>query len=407
MKPRLLPASLALAALLSGCSSAPEAVPPVNTSTPSAYESDGIRVVLDMRRRGEIGDAQAMRLVAAMRGVNLDAAPSASAPESATSNATPIPTPVVTVPVPVATAPAARERPSGAGYKPGAEVAGRMRSVGSDSMDRIMEEWTKAFSGYHPRLRFTHEGKGSSTALPALLEGRADIGPMSRPLKADEIAKFREKFGYAPTSLRVAVDALAVYVHPSNPILKTGLTLRQLDAAFSSTRKRGGAAVVTWGDLGLTGDWKDAPVRVYSRNTASGTHGFFREEVLSKGEFREGATYLPGSAELVAAVGADRYAIGYSGIGYRTDAVGAVPVAVSEKTAFVAPTEAAALSRSYPVSRDLYLVLNRKPGEPASPSVREFSRFVLSAEGQACVHREGYFPVPVAELPAELAKVAE
>lgn len=342
-----------------------------------------------------------MRLIAAMRGENLDSAPVAPAPVAVQSPA------FVAAPAPAATAPEAREMSPRTGYKPGAEVAGRMRSVGSDSMDRIMEEWTKAFSVYHSRLRPTHEGKGSSTALPALLEGRADIGPMSRPLKPDEIAKFREKFGYAPTSLRVAVDALAVYVHPSNPILKTGLTLKQLDAAFSSTRKRGGAPVVTWGDLGLTGDWKDSPVRVYSRNSASGTHGFFREEVLSKGEFREDATCLPGSAELVAAVGADRYAIGYSGIGYKTDVVGAVPVAVSETAPFVEPIEKAALSRAYPVSRDLYLVVDRKPGEPASALVREFSRFVLGSEGQACVRREGYFPVPAAELPAELAKVTE
>lgn len=393
--------ALALGAFLAGCSSGesqPVAAAPA-AEAPAPRDAD-IRAVLNMRRRGEITETQAIRLIAALRGMPLDE-PAPAARAAAAGAAVPAPAPAPVVPVPAAVA------SSKGGYKPGAEITGRLRSTGSDSMDQIMEDWAKGFAAYHPKLRLSHEGKGSSTAMPALLEGRADIGPMSRPLKREEIAQFERKFGYAPTQVRTAVDALAIYVHPANPILKSGLTLKQLDAIFSTTRKRGGAAVVTWGDLGLTGDWKGAPVRVFSRNNASGTYGFFRDEVLAKGEFRDDAKFLPGSAEVVAAVGADKFAIGYSGIGYRTSAVAAVNVAVDEVSGYKEPSEANALTGEYPIARGLFVTLNRKPGEPASDLHREFVSYILSPEGQDAVKREGYFPVPAKEIPPELLKLRQ
>ncbi len=391
-------ASLALAVFFAGCSSPSTPVAPAETDRPTRVEKTApdadIRVILELQRRGEITETQALRIIAALRGMlppaeARPAPPQARAPAPAAPNAASVSEPV--------------SRPSG--YKAGAELTGRLRSVGSDSMDRMMEEWSKGFSLHHPRLRLTHEGKGSSTAVPALLEGRADVGPMSRPLKREEIEMFERRFGYAPIQIRAATDALAVYVHPSNPVAAKGLTLAQIDAVFSASRKRGGAPVVTWGDLGAEGEWKSAPVRVVSRNSASGTYGFFRDEVLLKGEFREDTRYLVGSAEVVAAVEADRFAIGYSGIGYKTPGVAAVRVASDAKSGYREPTETNAASGAYPVTRGLFVTLHHKPGEPVSELHREFVRYILSPQGQEAVRREGYFPVPTREVPSELQKL--
>ena len=416
---RILPASVfasAVAATLSGCSAGRETsvttVPPPGPgrsgapSSPSApapaadasHREREIRVVMEMRERGEINDAQALRLIAALNGVTVPRAPApaavpvAESPPVAPSGVAPSPAPVV-----------AAFKDSG--YKAGARLTGRLRSVGSDSMDRVMERWTKGFGAHHEGLRSSHEGKGSSTAVPALLEGRADFGPMSRPLKAEELARFESRFGYAPTQIRTAVDALAVYVHPANPLAAKGLTLKQLDAVFSASRKRGGAAVLTWGDLGASGEWKAAPVRLYSRNSASGTFAFFKDEVLLKGEFRDDMKQLVGSAEVVSAVAADKFGIGYSGIGYKTSAVAALPLAPDEKSAAVEPGEAGAVSGAYPIARGLHVVINRKPGEAASDLQREFIAYVLGAEGQAAVEAEGYFALPPRERAGELAKL--
>ncbi len=393
--------TLALGAFLAGCSSG-ESTPVSGAGSEAAAPRDAdIRAILNMSWRGEISDTQAIRLIAALRGISLDDA----APAVATTAPAPVVAPVTHEPVSTHAAEPAAPRGVKRGYKPGIQIAGRLRSTGSDSMDRIMEEWAKGFAAYQPKLRVSHEGKGSSTAVPALLEGRADVGPMSRPLKKEEIAQFESKFGYAPTQIRTAVDALAIYVHPDNPILATGLTTKQLDSIFSATRKRGGAAVTTWGDLGLTGEWKGAPVRLFSRNSASGTYGFFRDEVLAKGEFREETKFLVGSAEVVAAVAEDKFAIGYSGIGYKTPSVAVVKIAATETSGYKEPTEANAVTGEYPVSRSLFVTLNRKPGDPVSDLHREFVAYILSDEGQDAVRREGYFALPAKEVPAELVKL--
>ena len=409
---------LAVAALLAGCASKTESLPAVAPAEPrerqapaevsprgpaadNAHREREIRAVMEMRERGEINDAQALRLIAVLNGVSTAPAVPRQEPVVSAASATPAASTASSVAVSAQAVLATKV----SGYKPSAKVTARLRSVGSDSMDRVMERWIKGFSAHHEGLRAGHEGKGSSTAVPALLEGRSDFGPMSRPLKAEEIARFESRFGYTPTQVRVAVDALAVYVHPSNPLAGKGLTLKQLDAIFSASRKRGGTAVVTWGDLGATGEWKAAPVRLYSRNSASGTYGFFRDEVLQKGEFRDETKFLPGSAEVVAAVGADKYGIGYSGIGYKTEAVAAVPIASAEGAQPVVPNEAGAQSGAYPVARSLSVVINRKPGEAASDLQREFIGYILSESGQADVVAEGYFAVPVKERAGELGKL--
>jgi len=304
-----------------------------------------------------------------------------------------------------ASAPVSTELAALGSYQPHATLMGRMRSVGSDTMDNMLALWEQAFRGYHDRLRVLHQGKGSSTAIPALIEGSADIGPMSRLLKPDEVSAFRERFGHDPVQLRVAVDALAVYVHPDNPLLKTGLTLQQLDAIFSSTLNREGAPTATWGDLGIEGEWAEAPIEVFSRNSASGTYGTFMDIVLAGGKFKQSNHELPSSEAVVDAVARNRFAIGYSGIGYLTPNVRALPLATEADLPFAAPTSANAFAGTYPLTRGLYLAVNFDPTTGLDELTREFIRFVYSTEGQAIVAQDGYFPVSPEIKQSELQKV--
>ena len=289
-------------------------------------------------------------------------------------------------------------------YQPEVVLDQRLRSVGSDTMDRLILLWESEFQKWHQQVVFRHEGRGSGTAVPALVEGLAHIGPMSRPLRPAERREFQSEYGYEPTQVRVATDTLAVYVHPANPVVQRGLTLAELDAVFSTTRQRGHAKDVhRWGDLGLGGRWSRAPVRLYSRNRASGTYTVFRETALLGGTFKPSNYELVGSAEVVAAVAGDASGIGYSGIGYARPGVAVVPLATAEGESAVAPTAAGVHDETYPLSRPLYLTLDRPPGAGLSPLHREFLRFVLSRQGQEFVVQAGFYPLS-AELAAAEAR---
>ena len=270
-------------------------------------------------------------------------------------------------------------------------IRGYLRSIGSDSMDQVIADWETELGRFHPNLRFRHEGKGTSTAIPALLEQRSDIGPMSRPAKAAEIDSFQRKFGYAPTELPVAVDALAVYVHPENPILQSGLSLEQLERIFSQSD----TPITRWGQLGLSGKWTNAPIRLHGRNPASGTYSFFKSKALRKHDFKPQLMEHPGSAEVVAAVGADPYAIGYSGIAYATPEVSTVPL-LDEQEQLIEANQANAVSGKYPLARDLFITINLDPSVGPTDLQREFVRFAYSREGQQIVAKVGYFPVSTA-----------
>lgn len=278
-------------------------------------------------------------------------------------------------------------------YEAEETLSQRLTSTGSDTMDDLMAEWEEVFKRYHPNIRVSHSGQGSSTAIPALLDG-ADFGPMSREIRQSEINDFISRFGHPPVQLPVALDALAVYVNPNNPILEEGLTIAEIDAIFSSTRNQGYADEVrTWGDLGLRGRYANQPIRVYGRNAASGTFAFFRENVLDGGDFRDSYTALASSEAVVEAVARDPFGIGYSGIGYKTDDVATVDVAEAGGR-YVEANGENALSGNYPLARFLYLTINH---DPRSDSVnvlhREFMRFVYSPEGQRIVLDNGYYPV--------------
>lgn len=282
-------------------------------------------------------------------------------------------------------------------YETVSGVSGNLNSIGSDTLNNLMTLWAEGFKKSYPNVNVQIEGKGSSTAPPALIEGTAQIGPMSRPMKAEEIDAFEKKFGYKPTEVNVAVDALAVFAHKDNPI--KGLSMKQVDAIFSSTRKAGGADITEWGQLGLD-PWKGRAISLFGRNSASGTYGFFQEHALQKGDFKPSVKEQPGSSAVVQGIGGDLYALGYSGIGYRTSGVRALPLS-SEGDEFFEASYDNALSGDYPLARFLIVYVNKRPGEPLDTLTLEFLKYVLSKQGQMIVEKDGYYPMP-AELAAEI-----
>jgi phosphate transport system substrate-binding protein len=286
-------------------------------------------------------------------------------------------------------------------YQKASGVSGNINSVGSDTMNNMMALWAESFRKMYPNVKIQIEGKGSSTAPPSLIAGTSQFGPMSRAMRATEIDQFEAKYGYKPTQLRTSYDALAVYVNKDNPLEK--LTLAQVDAAFSKTRRRGGKNASTWGDLGLTGDWAARPISLYGRNSASGTYGFFKEHTLKNGDYRDTVKEQPGSASVVQGVTEDRFGMGYSGIGYKTSGVKVVPLA--EKDAFSSGSYEDVKSGKYPLSRFLYIYINKAPGKPLDPLVKEYLKLIFSKEGQEVVVKDGYLPLPATIVAEELKKL--
>ena len=281
--------------------------------------------------------------------------------------------------------------------KPG--VAGSINSVGSDTLNNLMAYWSEAFREMYPNVTIQVEGKGSSTAPPALAAGAAQLGPMSRMMKDSEAEEFERKRGFRPVPIAVAIDCLAVYVHKDNPV--PGLSLVQLDGIFSSTRKSGHEDVSSWGQLGLDGEWVSRAISMYGRNAASGTYAFFKEEALGKGDYKNSVKEQPGSAAVVNGIAGDKAGIGYSGIGYRTSEVRALPIAADDGE-YVEPTFANAVDGSYSLARLLYVYVPKEPGKPLPPAIQEFLVFVLSKEGQELVVRDGYGALPVDVLQEQL-----
>jgi phosphate transport system substrate-binding protein len=277
-------------------------------------------------------------------------------------------------------------------YKATSGVSGSLNSIGSDTLNNVMTLWAEGFQRHYPNVKAQIEGKGSGTAPPALISGTAQLGPMSRLMKPSEIDDFEKKYGYKPTVLKVAVDALAVWVNKDTPL--DTITMPQIDAVFSKTRKGGYEKdLSTWGDLGLKGEWAARPISLYGRNSASGTYGYFKEHALYKGDFKDTVKEQPGSAAVVQGVTADKFAMGYSGIGYKTSDVKALKVALTATDEAFGTDAANVYSGKYPLSRYLYVYVNKAPNRPLDPLVREFLKFVLSREGQEIVIKDGYLPI--------------
>ena len=286
-------------------------------------------------------------------------------------------------------------------YQATSGVSGNLSSVGSDTLNNLMTLWAEEFKRMYPNVNIQIQGAGSSTAPPALTEGTANFGPMSRLMKDQEVQAFEAKYGYKPTAIGVAIDALAVFVNKDNPI--AGLTLEQVDGVFSATQKCGGRNMTRWGQLGLTGDWDKKPIQLYGRNSVSGTYGYFKEHALCKGDFKTGVNEQPGSASVVQSVATSINGIGYSGIGYKTSGVRTVPLK-GDDGQFYDANEKNALSGKYPLARVLYIYVNRAPNKPLPPMDAEFFKMVLSKRGQSVVEKDGYVPLPAKLAAAELAK---
>ncbi len=290
-------------------------------------------------------------------------------------------------------------------YKKAAgEVSGSLKCVGSDTMNNLVALWAEGFKKFYPSVREGIEGKGSASGPPALTEGTSTFGPMSRNWKPSEIDGFKEKHGYAPTVVPTAIDMLAVFVHKDNPL--KALSMQQVDAIFSKNRNGGAKADIrTWGDLGLEGEWKDKPISLYGRNASSGTYGYFKENALFKGDFKPTVKEQPGSSSVVQAIASDKFAIGYSGIGYLTADVRPVPLAPKPGSKAVPVEPTFAYTGEYPLARFLYMSVNHKPGSELDPLRREFIRYMLSADGQADVKKDGYLPVTAAVAKRALESV--
>lgn len=276
------------------------------------------------------------------------------------------------------------------GYQQVSGVSGSLKSIGSDTLNNLMALWAEGFRSQYPGVKIAIEGKGSSTAPPALIEGTAQFGPMSREMKQKEIEEFEKKHGYKPSVARVAVDSLAVFVHKDNPI--TCLSLQQLDGIFSKTLKSGGKDIKTWGDLGLTGEWANKNISLYGRNSASGTYGYFKEVALKGGDYKDTVKEQPGSSAVVQGVATDKFGIGYSGVGYKTPDVKVVPLSSTGKTCFEATAENS-YAGDYPLARFLYIYFNKKPNQDMDPVMAQFIKYVFSRDGQTVVIKDGFYPV--------------
>jgi len=289
-------------------------------------------------------------------------------------------------------------------YKATSGISGNLSSVGSDTLANLMTLWAESFKRSYPNVNIQIQAAGSSTAPPGLTESTSNIGPMSRKMKDKEVAAFEDRYGYKPLAIPVAIDALAVYVNKDNPL--KGMSIADVDAIFSSTRKCGGKKDVTkWGDLGLPGNWKNRDIQIFGRNSVSGTYGYFKKKGLCKGDYKNSVNEQPGSASVVQAVTSSVNSIGYSGIGYKTSGVRAVPLTKKVGGEYIAATSDNAVSGKYPLSRFLYVYVNKHPNKPLAPLEKEFLKLVLSQEGQNVVIKDGYIPLPEKVVKKYLSKL--
>lgn len=289
-------------------------------------------------------------------------------------------------------------------YQPVSGVSGTLSSVGSDTLATLMTGWLTSFKHFYPNVNIQIQAAGSSTAPASLTEGMSNLAPMSRAMKDQELEAFEKKFGYKPTRLRVAIDAVVLYTHKDNPI--KGLSIEQVDAIFSATRHCGAKEAIThWKQLGLTGKWESLPIQLFGRNAVSGSYGYFKENALCKGDFRANVNEQPGSSSVVQSVNNSLNSIGYSGIGYRTAGVKVLPLASKTGAAFIEPTDENILLGHYPLSRYLYLYVNKAPNKALQPLESEFIKLIFSKQGQALVKMDGYTLIPDKLLIKELDKL--
>lgn len=295
---------------------------------------------------------------------------------------------------------ASKELPS---YNKVPGLSGNLTSIGSDTLASMMSLWSEKFNNYYPNVNIQVQASGSSTATPALTEGTAQFGPMSRPMRLKELEAFEREYGYKPVELKVAIDAIGIFVHEDNPI--KGLNFQQIDSVFSSTMRCGATRHLNnWQALNVKGNWAKRRIQLFGRNSVSGTYGYFKKTALCGGDFKQYVNELPGSASVVQAVASSINAIGYSGIGYRVSGVKLLPI-VKEGNQYIEATKENILANRYPLSRFLYVYVNKHPAKAMSQIEREFIRFIYSKEGQQIVEKDGYVAISKNLASRELEKV--
>jgi phosphate transport system substrate-binding protein len=310
-------------------------------------------------------------------------------------------------------------------YVPATGVSGALVVAGSDTMQPLLTKLASEFSRHYAEAKIAVEGGGSAETIREFIIGyskqrRGDkarefghtsagdvsILASSRPLTPEERARFQSRYGYEVMEVPIAEDAVAIYVHKTNPVRQ--LTLEQVDAVFSTTRKAGGAQDIrTWGQLGLEGDWNQHPIHLYGRDKRSGTREFLIQSALNGGELKPDIQEAPGSASEILAIAGDPLAIGYAGIGYQASSVKVVPLAARPDQSAVAPSAESIANKTYPLRRTLYLYVNQDPNRKFSdPLLQEFLRFVNSQEAQQVVAKARFYPLSKDQAEKNLAVIA-
>jgi phosphate transport system substrate-binding protein len=289
-------------------------------------------------------------------------------------------------------------------------------SIGSDTMSHLMKNTAEAFKAKKPAVTVEVQEPGSSAGIGALINNQSDLCPSSRPMKSEEIEKFAASHnGEKPVEIRVALDGIVIYVNKANPIAQ--LTMAQVARIFSENpdsdamNKKGkplpkfGPKIKTWGEVdpNLPAEFKNAPIVLYSRNAASGTYAFFKEHALGDRDFDAKAQEMPGTSAVVNGVEKDKFAIGYGGVGYKTEAVKLLPIAAAEGEPAAMPTAENITGKKYPISRTLQIYAPKKP----SGVLKEYLEFILSKEGQVIVEGEkvGFISLPDPLRERELEKL--
>jgi phosphate transport system substrate-binding protein len=276
-------------------------------------------------------------------------------------------------------------------YQPSAQPLKGTLEVGpANGFETLLGLWTDRMKEHYPDLRGGKADEKVSTPK-ALTAGTSRIGIMSRRWSEGEIEDFRLHWGYLPTEIAVGSDALTIVVHPENPI--SSLPLDLLDAIFSSTRRRGGREIRTWGDLGLDGAWKSRPVIPYGCGKDSPARARFQERVLQGGAYRDGLKDVAGAGGVLLGVAEDPGGIGYVGGFVRPDSVRVVALRSAAGSPAVEPQTETIQSLSYPLSWRIWFTVRRIPGLPVDADLAEFLKMVLSRDGQTILAGEGMVPV--------------
>ena len=283
-------------------------------------------------------------------------------------------------------------------YQIATGVSGNLYAIGSDTMVEVMTYWAEAFRAQYPDVSITLDEKGSNTAPPALLSGESNLAPMSRPMTAGEISAFTSRYGYPPTEVIVAIDALSVFVHRENPL--QGLTLQQVERLFSAIPRSAQQRLTSWDQL-PTSKLERAAIKLYGRNPLSGTYSYFKKNVLHGDDFAPELQELPTSKELIDSIATDTFGIAYCGISYQNSGVRTVPIGATDNN-YYPPTVENCLNDKYPIARKLYIYINKSPHVALPSAIREFLRFALSRSGQEVVISSGLSSLPLKHVTASL-----